>query len=131
MSGKRLGAGTLVGVIALALTACGGSGNSGSNVGASPPPPTAGDSGCFGQCATAQSFLTVADIQKIIAQAVAEAQAINKPATIVVVDRVGNVLAAYRMAGAAVTQKISSERGLTGGLEGWTPRPSSRPSRRP
>ena len=118
MSGKRRGAGTLVGVIALALTACGGSGNSGSNVGASPPPPTAGDSGCFGQCATAQSFLTVADVQKIIAQAVAEAQAINKPATIVVVDRVGNVLAAYRMAGAAVTQKISSERGLTGGLEG-------------
>jgi uncharacterized protein GlcG (DUF336 family) len=101
------------------LAACGGSGNSGDDTGSSLPPPTGNsDSGCFGQCANAQSFLTVADIQKIIAQAVAEAQAIGKPSTIVVVDRVGNVLAAYRMAGAPQTQRISSERGLTGGLEG-------------
>src|SRR5438045_2998095 len=116
---SRVVAGSLVGALALALAACGGSGNSGSNVGSSlPPPTTSGDSGCFGQCATAQSFLTVADIQKVIAQAVNEAQAIGKPSTIVVVDRVGNVLAAYRMAGAPQTQRISSERGLTGGLEG-------------
>jgi uncharacterized protein GlcG (DUF336 family) len=118
MSGRRLLAGALGSALITALAGCSGSGNSGSNVGASPPPPAVGDSGCFGQCATAQSFLSVADIQQIIAQAVNEAQAIGKPATIIVADRVGNVLAAYRMAGAPQTQRISSERGLTGGLEG-------------
>jgi len=115
---SRMVAGAWLGALVAALVGCSGSGNSGSNVGSSPPPPTTGDSGCFGQCANAQSFLTVADIQRIIAQGVNEAQAISKPATIIVSDRVGNVLAAYRMRGAALTQKISSERGLTGGLEG-------------
>jgi uncharacterized protein GlcG (DUF336 family) len=43
--------------------------------------------------------LTVADVKQIIAQAVAEAKARNTPASIAVVDRVGNVLAIYDMAG--------------------------------
>jgi uncharacterized protein GlcG (DUF336 family) len=105
--------------IALGLGACSGGSNSGDPVGTNPPPPagTPGDSGCNGSCATAASFLSPDDVRKIIAQAVAEARARNRPATIVVTDRVGNVLAAYRMAGAPRTQKVSSQRGVTGGLE--------------
>ena len=41
------------------------------------------------------TFLTVADVQDVIARAVAEAQARNAPATIAVVDRVGNVLGVF------------------------------------
>jgi uncharacterized protein GlcG (DUF336 family) len=52
---------------------------------------------CNGSCATAASNLTVADVQLVIAQAVAEAQARGLNATIAVVDRVGNVLGVYRM----------------------------------
>ncbi|HEY1710041.1 MAG TPA: heme-binding protein [Rhizomicrobium sp.] len=44
--------------------------------------------------------LSVSDVQKVLAQAIAEAKARALPADIVVVDRVGNVLAAYQMTGA-------------------------------
>ena len=54
----------------------------------------------------------------MLAQAVAEAQAQNAPATIAVVDRVGNTLAVYRMNGARSVVQITSNRGVTGGLEG-------------
>jgi uncharacterized protein GlcG (DUF336 family) len=104
---------------ALTLAACGGGSNSGSSVGTSPPPPqSTPDSGCSGFCATADSFLTEADVQTIIAQAVAEAQAQNKPSVIAVVDRVGNVLGVYRMAGAPATIEIRDPRVVVGGLEG-------------
>jgi uncharacterized protein GlcG (DUF336 family) len=52
---------------------------------------------CTGNCATANTNLLAADVQQVIAQAVAEAQARNTNATIAVVDRVGNVLGVYRM----------------------------------
>jgi uncharacterized protein GlcG (DUF336 family) len=101
------------------LCGCGGGSNTGSDVGTNPGPPAGnGDSGCAGSCANASSFLTVADIQQVIAQAVNEAQAQGSPATITVIDRVGNVLAAYRMAGAPLTQRADSGRGIVGGLEG-------------
>jgi uncharacterized protein GlcG (DUF336 family) len=104
---------------ALALSACGGGSNSGSSVGTSPPPPqNTPDSGCSGFCANASSFLTEADVQQIIAQAVAEATAQNKPAVISVVDRVGNVLGVYRMDGAPPTIQIKDPRPVVGGLEG-------------
>lgn len=114
----KAGLGSLL-ASALVLSACGGGSNSGSNVGTSPPtqPPTNGDSGCSGSCASVTSYLTTDDIRKVIAQAVNEAQGRNAPATITVVDRVGNVLGAYRMTGAR-TQKVTSNRGVTGGLEG-------------
>jgi uncharacterized protein GlcG (DUF336 family) len=59
---------------------------------------------------------------KCIAQAVAEAQARSVSATIAVVDRVGNVLAVYRM-GAAATRSVTIttspvQRRVSGGLEG-------------
>ena len=101
------------------LVACGGGSNTGSDAGTSPGPGTGtGDSGCSGSCATASSFLTEDDIRRIIAQAVNEAQAQNAPATITVVDRVGNVLGAYRMTNARRTQRVDSGRGISGGLEG-------------
>jgi uncharacterized protein GlcG (DUF336 family) len=64
------------------------------------------------------TLLTVADVQKVIAQAVAEAQARNAQATIAVVDRVGNVLGVFRMNG-ATSFVITSQTGAKGGLEGY------------
>lgn len=104
--------------LALGLSACGGSSNSGDPVGTAPPPASSsGDSGCTGSCATANSFLAVAEVQRVIAQGVAEATAQGKPGVIAVVDRVGNVLGVYRMNGTPVTVRISSGRGVVGGLE--------------
>jgi uncharacterized protein GlcG (DUF336 family) len=101
----------------VALAGCGGGSNSMSDSGTSPPPPqSTPDSGCSGSCATADSFLTEADVQKVIAQAVNEAQAQGTPSVIAVVDRVGNVLGVYRMAGAPPTIRISDPRPVSGGL---------------
>jgi uncharacterized protein GlcG (DUF336 family) len=91
-------------VLALALlTACGGG--------------SSGTGGCSTCQAAAPAALATADIERIIAQAVIEAQARSAPGTIAVADRVGNVLAVFRMAGAAPTFVIRSGRGVTGGLE--------------
>ncbi len=113
--------GSLIGALACALVACGGGGNSGSPVGTAPAPaPAPGPTTpveCTGSCVNATSFLTTADVGAVIAQAVNEASAQNARATIAVVDRVGNVLGAYRMQGAGTTATISSGRGVSGGLE--------------
>jgi uncharacterized protein GlcG (DUF336 family) len=53
----------------------------------------------------------------VVRQAVHEAQARGAPATIAVVDRVGNVLAVFRMTGAPPTARVGTSRGVTGGLE--------------
>lgn len=109
----------MVAVIAT-ITACGGGGSSPAPVtgaGITPPAPT----GCDGSCASAASKLSVADVQTVIAQAVAEAQARSAPATIAVVDRVGNVLAVFRMTGADEDITVSSTPPgppIVGGLEG-------------
>ncbi len=50
--------------------------------------------------APAAEALSVADVQQVIAQAVGEAQARNKPSVIAVVDRVGNVLGVFAMTNA-------------------------------
>jgi len=78
--------------------------------------------GCSGACGAATTSLTVADVQQVIAQAVAEAQARGVNATIAVVDRVGNVLAVYRM-GTAATRSVTitttpGAATISGGLEG-------------
>ncbi len=62
--------------------------------------------------------LTVADVGVVISQAVTEATARGRLATIAVVDRVGNVLGVFRMTGAATTITVSSGRGVATGLEG-------------
>lgn len=58
--------------------------------------------------APALEALTIADVQRIIAQAAGEAKARGAKATIAVVDRVGNVLAVYRMTGAGTTMRINA-----------------------
>lgn len=78
----------------------GGAGNGNGNT-------TAG-SNCIGFCQDTPTSLSVADVERVIAQAAAEAAAQNAPATIAVVDRVGNVLGVYRMAGAPPLVTITS-----------------------
>ncbi|OYU35639.1 heme-binding protein [Novosphingobium sp. PASSN1] len=56
--------------------------------------------------APSQQALTIANVQRVIAQAAGEAKARGAKATIAVVDRVGNVLAVYRMTGAKTTMRI-------------------------
>jgi len=91
--------------LALLLAACGGG---------------AVDSGCSGNCATtAPQQLTIADVQQVLAQGISEAQAQQAAGTLVVVDRVGNVLAVFRMNGAHPgLLKVDSGRNVGGGLDG-------------
>ena len=89
-------------VIQVAVTACSGGGGSSSPQ--APPPPGA--------------FLTVEDVQRVVAQAVGEAQARGVAAYVAVVDRVGNVLVIFRMTGAQTSTVVSSGLGVSGGLEG-------------
>lgn len=63
--------------------------------------------------------LSTDDVQQVIAQAVAESEARGVKSTIAVVDRVGNVLAVFKMDPNA-TFTINGGRGATGGLEGIT-----------
>jgi len=72
---------------------------------------------CDGSCATATSLLTVADVERVIAQGVAEADARGVAATLAVVDRVGNVLAVFEMSGAPATVRTDGGRGVSGGLD--------------
>ena len=95
---------------ALALASCGGGGGGGG--GATPPAPTTPTTppvtgtpaGAY--TLPAPQALTAAEVQQIIAQAVAEARARSLPAVIAVTDRTGNVLAVYAMAGARPTATL-------------------------
>lgn len=104
---------------AMWLAACSGGG--------SPVTPTTGtdnsNPSCNGSCANTASNLAVADVQRVIAQGVAEAQARGTNATIAVVDRVGNVLAVYRMGdptqrSVTITTSPDGSAPVSGGLEG-------------
>jgi len=93
-----------------ALVACSGGGDGGGS----------GSVACQSNCnppVAATDFLTVDDVQRVIAQAVFEASARGARGTIAVVDRVGNVLGVFRMSGAAQTFRIASGRNVAGGLE--------------
>jgi uncharacterized protein GlcG (DUF336 family) len=65
---------------------------------------------------TSQNLLS-SDVVTILGQAISEAAARAKPATIAVVDRLGNVLAVVQMVGAPACVTINSERGVATGLE--------------
>jgi uncharacterized protein GlcG (DUF336 family) len=99
----------------MAPGSCGGGGGSSSSapsgVPASPSPTPA---------VTGGLNLTEADVNTIILQAINEANARGKPATIVVIDRVGNVLGATQMAGAPTAATVTSNQGIAAGngLEG-------------
>lgn len=96
--------------LALTLAGCGG-GESGSGDTFTPTPTPTATARFFAD--PAQEALTATEVQQIIAQAVGEAQARSKPAIISVVDRVGNVLAVFRMNGAP-TRMLTSRRTATG-----------------
>ena len=92
------------------MNSCGGGGESAGSG------PTVCTSACVPPVA-ASDALTIEDVQRVIAQAVHEATARNQKATIAVSDRVGNVLGVFRMTGAATTFRITSNKGISGGLE--------------
>ena len=94
-----------VSAAALALAGCGGGGSSPSPV--ATPPPSTGTTPVY--TVPAAESLSVSDVQQIMAQAVAEAQARNLPVAISVVDRVGNVLGIFKMNGtrAMVTSRAA------------------------
>lgn len=70
--------------------------------------------------AHAQTALSAGEVNQIVRQAAAEAAARNAPATIAVVDRVGNVLGVFQMNGAPGNARITSGKGIPAGngLEG-------------
>jgi len=82
---------------ALVLSGCGGGGGS-SGGGATPTPsPSPTPAPAANYTPPAQVALTAAEVGQIVAQAVTQADALGRPATIAVTDRVGNVLAVFRM----------------------------------
>jgi len=100
--------------LALLVAACGG-GTSTSGGGSSGGSSGGGSSGGGGGGAPAslyvvpaQESLSIGDIQNVIARAAAQARADSRPATIAVTDRVGNVLAVFRMTGAPATARITA-----------------------
>ena len=96
--GLRHRLGALAALSALMLSSCGGGGGSGGSGGGPTPTPTPTATRLYAD--PASEALTVADVESVIGHAVAEAQARSLPAVIAVTDRVGNVLAVFRMAGA-------------------------------
>jgi len=76
---------------------------------------------CSFPIASTPQSLTAAEAERIIAQAEQAASSLGKPATIAVVDRVGNVLGVYQMPGASLTVDLRSGRALSSfpqGLDG-------------
>jgi uncharacterized protein GlcG (DUF336 family) len=93
---------------ALILSGCGGSGGgSGGGSPAPTPAPAPAPTSTLYPVPAAEA-LSVADVQTLIARAAAEASARHLPAVIAVVDRVGNVLAVFRMTGAAANATTSA-----------------------
>ncbi len=105
---KRRGWTALAAAPALILAACGGDGAApgGGNVGVAPPPPPPPPPVGGVYSVPPQEALTAADVGDIIARAATQAQSLGAAGTIAVVDRVGNVLAVFRMPGAAPSASI-------------------------
>ncbi len=117
---RRLG----VSLLALMIAGCGGgTGDTGSGApspvtgggvgGATPSPSPAPPPSVYER--PALEALTTTDVQQVIARAAAEANARGLPVVVAVVDRVGNVLAVYRMAGARAT--ATTRAGSVGSLD--------------
>ncbi|GLV30618.1 hypothetical protein TomTYG75_31330 [Sphingobium sp. TomTYG75] len=107
MSGLRHRLSAFAALSALMLASCGGGGGSSGGSGGSPTPtPTPTPTRLYAD--PAQEALTVADVENVVAHATAEAQARSLPAVIAVTDRVGNVLAVFRMNGARATATTSA-----------------------
>ncbi len=107
-----------VAIAALIVASCGG--GSGGSTGPEPPtqnPPPSSSQPVFQTPALER--LTVSDIERVISQGVAEAQAQGQPSGFVVTDRVGNVLAVFAMNGADLTLRTpQAPNGQNGALQG-------------
>jgi uncharacterized protein GlcG (DUF336 family) len=91
----------LTAIAALVTASCGGGGGGGGSPPPPPPPaPVPPPPPASVYTVPAQLSLSSAEVERILAQGVAEAQAQSLPATFAVVDRVGNVLAVFAMNGA-------------------------------
>lgn len=95
----------MVSMASFALAGCGGGGG-GSTGGGTTTPVTPAPTPTTSYAVPAQESLSVADVQQVMAQAVAEAQARGLPSAIAVVDRVGNVLGVFVMNGANLALSI-------------------------
>ena len=95
---------------------CSGGGNNTPSIAITPQAPTSTGS---------SPNLTESDVNTIVLQAINEANARGKPATIAVVDRVGNVLAVAQMSGAPANFTIDSGRNIGSGLENRTVIPAN------
>lgn len=102
----------LYGILFLGLVSCGGGGSSSSGVSSS----TSFNGGCSAVSFSQQS-LSAAEVDQVIAQAVSVASTLGQSATVAVVDRVGNVLGVFQMSGGDYNVTITSNKGVTGGLE--------------
>ncbi len=106
-------------LMAVLLAACGSGGG-----GATITGPVTTDA-CNANIASTPQSLSAAEVERVLAQAVDAAGKVNAKATVAVVDRVGNVLAVYRMQGAGQTVAILSGNARNGaaspqGLDGLT-----------
>ncbi|WP_324749823.1 heme-binding protein [Sphingomonas sp. LY54] len=102
-----------IAIVSLLLASCGGGGGGGGGGGTQDPvtpPPAPTPANLY--AVPAAEALSEADVGRVIAQAVAEASARTLPATIAVVDRVGNVLAIFAMTNA--NQRLAVPRGPNG-----------------
>ena len=97
---------SFVSAAALILGGCGGSGGSSGGDPSPTPTPAPAPAPSANYVPPAQVALTAAEVGQIVAQAVTQADALGRPATIAVTDRVGNVLAVFRMDGAPALASI-------------------------
>ena len=100
-------------VLVVAAPSCGGDGgSSGDQISATsstpPPPPTPPPKPPPTLAPTPGMNLTENDVDTVVLQAVNQASALGAPATIAVVDRVGNVLTVTQMVGAPPTRSSSN-----------------------
>ena len=102
-------------VLGAAAPSCGGGGGGGNvdqtSVDSSTPPPPPSQPAST-PAPSPSVNLTASDVNTIVLQAVNQAAALGAPATIAVVDRVGNVLAVTQMAGAQTMATITSRTGV-------------------
>jgi uncharacterized protein GlcG (DUF336 family) len=105
-------------VLGVSAPSCGGGGDGGSSDQISatspppPPPPTPPPPPPSTPAPAPALNLTESDVNTAVLQAVNQASALGAPATIAVVDRVGNVLAVTQMIGAPPMATVTSRTGV-------------------
>ena len=105
--------------VTLMLSSCGGGGGSANTAPPTPPPlPPPPPAATAKYAQPAAENLSVADVKTVIAQAAEEAAVRGLPSVITVTDRVGNVLAVFRMTGTSMDTVIRQGMIIDSGLQG-------------